>query len=718
LSRPTRAALTVVSLLLAFALPATAAQAVTPSYGVAADTATLTPVDPILSTAVFGDGIDDANAVVTAPFAVSLYGVSDTQLSVGSNGYVGIGATTAQNNGGDDTLDWSTPVIAPYFTDLGTGDDGGVRTETRGTVPNRSFVVQWDVGTCCVGPVTGRFQVIFAEGSDQDVQVLYGGTMPDVGWVGAKLDPDEFIRPGADNQAYPVGGTRLTYSPGTPHLTAAVPARDDATPTITGTTDDLTEDVDLNVFAGTDTSVAAVTTLAATPDPITGEYTATVADLDALDAGAYTVVAGQPTDGHGKTREAFDVDTTAPSGLTLTGPAARVADATPAFGGTAGTATDDQAPTVEIYDGTTVTGSPEETITATGSPTYAATSSGLADGTYTARSVQLDDVGNEADSTPLTFTIDTAAPEPFFPRNPTRDNATPYFSGFGGGETGDDATVTVDVYAGQDDTGTRVQQHTGLALDADGRFGVQATALAEGQYTVYVVQDDDVANSGTDAYTFTVDATAPTVTVAAPADGAQTVDATPLFAGTATRAVGDDDVVVVLYAGTDTSVEPAQFIDATVAGNGTWSQRPDVALAAGAYTVQVFQNDDVGNQSMVQRTLTILAPPAAAPVPAPVVAPVPPPAVTPKPPVAVCKSTRLLHKKLDRPRGTRLRVTATLNGRKVKAIINGDGISVTVDLRGKRKGTYKLKVSTTRRQATGKHKTITSTRTFTYKVCL
>jgi hypothetical protein len=121
---------------------------------------------------------------------------------------------------------------------------------------------------------------------------------------------------------------------------------------------------------------------------------------------------------------------------------------------------------------------------------------------------------------------------------------------------------------------------------------------------------------------------------------------------------------------------------------------------------------------MVQRTLTILAPPVGAPVPAPVVTPAPP-AAAPAPPVVVaCKSTRVLHKHLDRPSGTRLKVTATLNGHKVKAIINGDGISVTVDLRGKTKGIYKLKVSTTRRQATGKHRTITSTRTFTYEVCL
>jgi hypothetical protein len=87
-------------------------------------------------------------------------------------------------------------------------------------------------------------------------------------------------------------------------------------------------------------------------------------------------------------------------------------------------------------------------------------------------------------------------------------------------------------------------------------------------------------------------------------------------------------------------------------------------------------------------------------------------------PVVVCKSTRLLHRHLDRPSGTHLKVTATLNGKKVKSTINRSGISITVDLRGKGKGTYKLRVITTRKQATGKHKTVKSTRTFTYKVCV
>jgi hypothetical protein len=714
----TRAALAFSVLLLAFALSARAAQAVTPSYGVTVGGATLTPVDLGTATPVFGTGEDDAIAVVAAPFPVSLYGVTSSSLSVDTNGYVGVGADTIQRSGSTDVADFGTPVVAAFNGDLDTVTDGDVVAEERGVAPDRQFVIQWDVAAHGVSTTaTARFQIIFNE-DNADVEVDYGGTL-DLGrngWVGAKLDPSEFVRSGDEASPYPAYGTAVTYSPNTMHLTAAVPARGDAAPTITGSTADMADDVQLAVYAGT-TAGTLVQTTTATPNPSTGEYTKTL-PTPLTDDGDYVVVASQPADGHAKTHETFTVDTTGPAGLTFDGPTGTSNQAEPTFTGDAGTAADDQQPTVEIYDGTTVAGgSLVEIVTTTGTPAWSGTSDGLDDGTYTARAVQVDDLGNETDSTPTTFTVDTESPSPFFSQTPPTQGSAPFFTGFGSSDVGDDATVTVAIFAGSTATGSPVQQYGGVALDGDGRFTVEATALAEGVYTARVSQGDDAGNAdGIDLYTFTVDATAPTLTMTTPADGTQTTETTPLFSGTAGRAAGDNDSVGVgIFAGSDMTSEPVAYVDAPIAADGTWSGRPNVALPVGTYTVEAYLYDDANNSTVVLHTLTVVAPPAATPAPAPVVVPAP----APKPaPVVVCKSTRLLHRHLDRPSGTHLKVTATLNGKKVKSTINRSGISVTVDLRGKGKGTYKLRVITTRKQATGKHKTITSTRTFTYKVCL
>lgn len=712
-----RAVLAAAALLLVSGFTATAAQAVTPSYGVSTGTGTLTPVDPTTSMVAIGSNADDEIGDIIAPFPVSLYGVTSTTLNVDVNGYVGIGAGTAPNLGSDDDADLLTPVVMAYNSDLGTSSDGALRYETRGVAPDRQFVIQWDVAVLGDANATARFQVIFNE-DNADVEVDYGGTMSTSdGWIGTKLDPLEFVRPGAEAASYPADGTILTYSPNNFHLTASVPARTSATPDFTGSTNHLADDVQVDVYSGvaTTTSGTRVSGYSVTPDPFDGAYSVTQAT--ALPAGTYTLSVVQLSTGLAKTHETFVVDTTAPSGLTIGAPPARSNQPEPTFTGAAGTATGDQQPTVEIHEGSTVAGTLAEEVTTTGGATYTGTSVGLDDGTYTAQAVQLDASGNESDSTPVTFTVDTEPASPYFSRTPPTQGPEPYFTGFGSDDAGDAASVSVAIFAGSTATGAPLQTYNNLAFDEDGRFTVDGTTLAEGTYTARVSQGDDVGNPlGTDTYTFTVDATAPTLTVTAPADGATTTETQPLFTGTAGRAVGDDDTVEIgFYAGTDLMGDPVTYAEGPIAADGSWSARPTVALAAGTYTALAYLYDDAGNSVGVTRTLTVVGAAAAAVVPAPAA---PAPVAIPAPPVVVCKSDRLLHKSITRPSGTHLKVSATINGKKIKATIGRKAIAVTVDLRGKGKGTYKVRVVMTRKQANGKHKTVTTTKTYTYKVCL
>lgn len=92
-------------------------------------------------------------------------------------------------------------------------------------------------------------------------------------------------------------------------------------------------------------------------------------------------------------------------------------DSTPLFGGTGGTGPRDAANvTVNVYAGTTASGSPQEVVNATrdtGTGNYAVDASpALPDGTYTAQASQADQAGNTGQSPAQTFKIVTGHPAP------------------------------------------------------------------------------------------------------------------------------------------------------------------------------------------------------------------------------------------------------------------------------------------------------------------
>src|SRR5439155_7228763 len=103
----------------------------------------------------------------------------------------------------------------------------------------------------------------------------------------------------------------------------------------------------------------------------------------------------------------------------------------------------------------------------------------------------------------------------------------------------------VKVYPGSSPTGTPAQTLTS-AVTAGAWSAVPSPALPEGTYTAQATQSDAAGNLGVSApHTFTVDTSAPSVSVTAPAPGATTKDTTPTFRGTAGTAGGDSASVTV-----------------------------------------------------------------------------------------------------------------------------------------------------------------------------
>jgi large repetitive protein len=135
----------------------------------------------------------------------------------------------------------------------------------------------------------------------------------------------------------------------------------------------------------------------------------------------------------------FTVDAT-PPGVTLTGPSTAPGnDRTPTLRGGAGNQSGDSATvTVRLYAGSSVSGSPLQTLPATRSGgSWSIEPTSLADGTYTAQAEQTDAAGNTATSAPRSFSIDATAPNTAISSGPSgTTKATSAAFGFTSPEAG------------------------------------------------------------------------------------------------------------------------------------------------------------------------------------------------------------------------------------------------------------------------------------------
>jgi hypothetical protein len=190
-------------------------------------------------------------------------------------------------------------------------------------------------------------------------------------------------------------------------------------------------------------------------------------------------------------------------------------DTTPAISGTAGTATGDATTVhVQVRAGTATGGLPLRSLTAAVNQATGAWSvpvlPELAEGTYTVRAEQSDDVGNGSESGPSTFTIDLSVPSVALsaPANGTvAGERRPRFSG-----TSDQAAVVLDVFPGSTAVGSPLES-TNVAVVAGSWSFTPADPLPDGLYTS-VARTTNAAgtSSSSNAATFVIDNEAPEFT--------------------------------------------------------------------------------------------------------------------------------------------------------------------------------------------------------------
>jgi uncharacterized protein (DUF2141 family) len=371
-----------------------------------------------------------------------------------------------------------------------------------------------------------------------------------------------------------------------------------ATPALGGTGGSLAEHslpaVTVKVYAGGAATGVPVQTLGAEASGhLWGVTAAKLAD------GTYTAIAEQ-SDEAGNTgisgTTTFTVDTAAPK-VTLNHLAELVGDATPTFGGGAGSAPlDGHVVTLKIYEGTGASGKLAQTLLAEASGgTWTATpTTPLPDGTYTAIAEQSDEAGNTGKSTTTTFVVDTVAPKvTLHPLAPILGSPTPTFNGNAGTALHDVQTVALRIYLGTTPTGKVVQSVETKA--SEGAWSAKPKALADGTYTAVAEQRDEAGNTGrSGGTTFTVKTKGPNVTLAA--IHSPTNSATPTFTGGAGTPAEHDlpTVTVKVYAGTAANGTPVETL-ATEASAGSWAVTATKPLSDGSYTAVAEQTDTTEN---------------------------------------------------------------------------------------------------------------------------
>ncbi len=330
---------------------------------------------------------------------------------------------------------------------------------------------------------------------------------------------------------------------------------------------------------------------------------------EALADGTYTAQAVQQ-DAAGNVGESappvtFTVDTTAPV-VSIEPVVSPTKDSTPALMGAAGElAGDAPSVSVTIYEGTGVTGSVVQSGTEpVSSASWSFTATKLADGTYTAQAVQKDQAGNTGKSEPpVTFTVDTQAPVVSLNSLPAwTKSSTPTFSGAAGALEVDRPSVDVTIYQGAKLVGSAKVAVSGA------KWEYTPIALEDGTYTVQAAQEDTAGNMGTSAVeTFTVDTTPPTISMAAPSNGAFLHLARPTFSGLAGHAVGDhQSVTLKIYAGASASGTPSETLPTVTPSGSKWTTgSTGPALSDGIYTAVAEQSDEAGNSGTSTVTFAI-----------------------------------------------------------------------------------------------------------------
>ncbi len=505
------------------------------------------------------------------------------------------------------TASWTVDTIAPAVA-LSSPADGAVTNQAEPTFSGTAGSAPGDLATVTVlvypgSSATGApVQTLSAAASGGAWSAPASSALADGLYTVVAEQSDQAGNTGVSSPA------SFTINTKGPAVVLTNPANGSYTgndqPTFSGSAGTAAGDastVTVNVYAGSSATGAALQTLGAAVS--SGSWSVQISST--LSDGTYTAQAVQSNSGGSvgvSSPATFTVDTTAPA-ITLTAPTggAVLDQSKPTFSGAAGTMPGDSSTiTVNVYAGSSATGSALQTLSGTqsGGSWSVQASSSLPDGTYTALADQSDAVGHTGSSSAITFTVDTNGPAVTLkaPANGIYTNATkPTFSGTAGTATGDSSTVTVKIYSGSSVSGTPVQTLTATA--SAGAWSAQTSSkLTDGTYTAQATQENSGGAAGTSApSTFTVDTTPPVITLTAPTGGAVLAQNEPTLSGAAGTAPGDlPAIAVAIYAGTSATGTPLQTLSTTASG-GAWSAQPSSTLPDGVYTAQAKQSDQASN---------------------------------------------------------------------------------------------------------------------------
>jgi large repetitive protein len=307
--------------------------------------------------------------------------------------------------------------------------------------------------------------------------------------------------------------------------------------------------------------------------------------------GTYTAQASQSDEAGNLGKSAavtFTIDTTPPA-VTIHPVASPSQTTEPTLTGAAGVAVGDGSiVSVTIYQGASVGG----TIAASGNVsrsagTWTYTAPHLADGTYTARASQTDEVGNVGTSAAVTFTIPPKVTLETPASGEELSFSRPTFSGLAGHAAGDEPSITLSIYEGTSASGTLVDAVPGIKPQGDS-WTSDSTALPNGTYTAVAEQLDEAGNKGVSSpVTFTIHTSLSIETAGfVHRSTGLFTGPTPSFDGIAP--VGKA-VTVKIYSGGSASGSAVAEMGAGVSESGAWAVNSAVSLAGGTYTVQAEQ---------------------------------------------------------------------------------------------------------------------------------
>lgn len=117
---------------------------------------------------------DGSSGIITIPFSFTYNGTAYTTLGINANGFITMGSVNTDVYCGLQTS--AVNSIAGYGTDLvGASAGSSIQYTTRGSAPNRQFVVQWaDCDRYNTGNVNHwNFQIILNE-TTNTIQVIWG----------------------------------------------------------------------------------------------------------------------------------------------------------------------------------------------------------------------------------------------------------------------------------------------------------------------------------------------------------------------------------------------------------------------------------------------------------------------------------------------------------------------------------------------------------------